>query len=357
MTIETVLDDFERRDWQTTTDGVVRFAVIGLGWWTRDQAIPAISESDLCETTVAVSGSKEKAIATRNESETITHAITYDEFHDGVAVDAYDAVYVCSPNALHLPYAETAASYGKAVLCEKPIEASVERATRMVDACHDADVALAVAYRMQTEPVVRKARDLIRGGAIGEPIAVLGNNSQTILDIIDDPTQWRLNPALAGRGATVTDLGIYSLNTARFLLDADPVAAQAMMHSDGDPFSDVPDEHATFTVRLDDGTYVTSTASQNAQRSTSLRVLGTEGELHFEPAFHMETDVRIRRGESSTVISTPQVDQMRELFDYFADRLISDAPIGPDGTHGLVDLKTIEAIYEAATTGETVSLD
>jgi len=59
---------------------------------------------------------------------TIDHAITYDEYHDGVAADAYDAVYVCTPNALHLPYVETAAELGKDVLCEKPMEGSLERA-------------------------------------------------------------------------------------------------------------------------------------------------------------------------------------------------------------------------------------
>lgn len=40
-----------------------------------------------------------------------------------MAADAYDAVYVVTPNALHLPHVEAAASLGKAVLCEKPMEA------------------------------------------------------------------------------------------------------------------------------------------------------------------------------------------------------------------------------------------
>jgi len=54
--------DVTERDWQTIDDGgPVRFAMIGLGWWTRAEAIPAVAESSFCETTVVVSGSREKA--------------------------------------------------------------------------------------------------------------------------------------------------------------------------------------------------------------------------------------------------------------------------------------------------------
>lgn len=350
MDLHSYLDDFERRDWQTATDGVVRFAVVGLGWWTVDKAIPALATAETCKVTVAVSGSKSKAERIARNHDTIEHGITYDEFHDGAVVDTYDAVYVCSPNALHLPYATTAAELGKAVLCEKPMEASVDRAEEMVAACDD--VPLMIGYRMQTAPVIRRAREIIRNGAIGQPVHVLGNNSQRLLDINSDHDQWRLNPKLAGPGASVTDIGIYPLNTVRFLLDADPVAVQAFMESQHEAFGDVPDERSAFTLALDNGTFVACTASQHAQSSTSLRVIGTDGELHVEPAFHMETQLRLTRGDTTVDLSTQQGDQMVELFAYFADRVLSGTSIEPDGDHGLLDIRTIDAIYDAAESGE-----
>ena len=356
MSLENYLDGFELRDWETTTDGVLRIAIIGVGWWTTERAMPAIADTDLCETTVVVSGSASKAERVAENSATVQHGITYEKFHDGAVSEAYDAVYICSPNALHLPYTETAAELGKGVLCEKPMEASVERASAMVTVCDEADVPLLVGYRMCTEPAIRRARELIRRGAIGDPVHVLGTNTQTLLDIVTDPEQWRLNPDLAGPGSTVTDIGVYPLNTSRFLLDADPVATQAFMHSDHDAFSAVPDEHAAFVLRFDDGTYVSCAASQNAQESTSLRIIGTAGELYVEPAFHMETELRLTRGENTADLTTAQIDQMCELFDYFADRVLGDAPIEPDGEYGLLDMKTIEAVYEAAETGETVQI-
>ncbi|MFC4989219.1 D-xylose 1-dehydrogenase Gfo6 [Saliphagus infecundisoli] len=356
MTIADYLDDFEERDWQTTAHGTVRFAVIGLGWWTVDRTIPALLDSELCDITVAVSGSTDKANDVVDRFEPITHGITYDEFHHGAASDAYDAIYICSPNALHLPYAETAADLGKAIFCEKPMEASVERAERMVDVASDDDVPLLVGYRMHTEPAIRRARELIRDGTIGRPVVALGNNTQSLIDINDDPDQWRLNPDLVGSGVSVTDIGIYPLNTARFLLDADPLTAQAQMDSTHEFFADVPDERTAFTLSMDDGTFLASTASQNAQSSTSLRIVGTDGEIYVEPAFHMETELRLTRDETTVDLSTPQVDQMTEILTYFADRILSGEAIGPDGDHGLVDVRVIEAIYEAAESDQTVTI-
>lgn len=95
--MEFPFEAFTERDCQTTDNaGTVRFAMIGLGWWTRTQAVPAIEESTFGETTVLLSGSKEKFREETDLAGTIEHGITYEEFDDGVAADAYDAVYICT---------------------------------------------------------------------------------------------------------------------------------------------------------------------------------------------------------------------------------------------------------------------
>ncbi len=115
------IDTYNERDWQTTTDGTVRYALLGLGWWTIDLALPAIQDSDLGEVTTLVSSSSEKAKRLADENG-VDHGISYEEFHDGDAADRFDAIYIGTPNALHLEYAETAAELDKAILCEKPME-------------------------------------------------------------------------------------------------------------------------------------------------------------------------------------------------------------------------------------------
>ncbi|RJT07181.1 D-xylose 1-dehydrogenase Gfo6 [Halococcus sp. IIIV-5B] len=357
MSLTDWLDGYEDRDWQTATEGTVRYALIGLGWWATDVAMPAIADSELGETTVLVSSSTEKATRLANEHD-VSRGITYDELKDGEASKAYDAVYVCTPNAYHLEYVEAAAELGKGIVCEKPMEASVERAEEMVEVCEREDAPLMIAYRMQTEPAVRRARELIEAGFVGEPMTVYGHNSQPLLEMIPDPDQWRLTPDLTGYGTSVMDLGIYSINTARYLLDRDPVAVQSMMATEHEAFEGLEDERASFMLDFD-GVEMVSTATQNGQEDSQLTITGTEGQVEIRPAFPGTCRLHVRRGDQSLDFDREEfgaVEEMREEFDYFADRLLTDAPIEPDGEHGLHDLRTIEAIHEAAETGDIVGI-
>jgi len=350
MDLDTVLEEGCARDWQTV-HGVepVRFAVIGLGWFTKGRALPALEESALCTPTVLVSSSTEKARTVAGDTDTDCRGITYDQFHEGVASDEYDAVYICTPNALHLEYAETAASLGKHVLCEKPIERSSERARELTAVCADAGVELMVGYRMHTEPAVRRARELITNGYIGRPIGVSGDMSQRLLDRVNpDPDQWRLDKQLAGGGA-LFDIGIYPLNTARYLLDADPVAVSGRLSSTHDAFSAV-EETISFAVEFPDHVVANCFASYNARQSSSITVTGTEGQVRVEPAFFQDQtrQLHLSRGDGNVSVTVERVDQMLEEFDYFADRLRGDEPIRPDGDHGVIDVRTMERVYEAA---------
>ena len=352
MEIEDVIGSQCRRDWEHTdaaAAGTVRVAAIGLGWFTRGRALPALADSDRCEPTVLVSGSAEKAERVAAEFEAVERTLTYEEYAAGVSTDAYDAVYVCTPNAFHLDHAAAAADHGKHVLCEKPIERDSDRAEDLVGVCDDADVELMVAYRMHTEPTVRRAKELIDAGYVGDPVAVRGDMSQRLLERVNpDPDQWRLNAELAGGGA-LFDIGLYPLNTARFLLDADPVAVTGTTGSTHDAF-DAVEETVACSLRFPGGVTAACFASHNARQSSSITVTGTEGQVRIEPAFFQDQDrkLQLSRGDSRAEIEVERVDQMREEFDYFADRLRSDADIYPDGRHGVVDVAVMEAVYEAA---------
>lgn len=358
MTFPDWLDDFDRRDWQTVEEGTVRFALIGLGWWTVDLALPAIEKSELCETTVLISSSTEKAerIARKHD---VDRGISYDQYHEGEAIDAYDAVYIATPNVHHREYAETAAELGKAVLCEKPIEATAERAAAMVETCEDAGIPFMSAYRLQTDPATRRARDLLDAGAIGRPLYAHGTHSQPLMEMIPDPDQWRLDPDRTGYGTSVMDLGIYPINTARFILGNDPDRAQADMSSTHEAFDDVDDQWATFTLEFEDDFRLLGSTSQHAQRASSLSITGAEGRLKLEPAFQGTATLHVDRGDQSITIENHDMDaegEMTEEFDYFADRVLGDEEIHPDGRHGLVDMEIIGAIHEAADRNEPVAI-
>ncbi|WP_226021281.1 D-xylose 1-dehydrogenase Gfo6 [Halomicrobium salinisoli] len=347
-------EEFTRRDWQTLEGGTVRMAVVGLGGFARDRALPAIRSGDFTELSVLVSGSPDKAASLADEYDTAT-VLDYESFTDGEATDEYDAVYVATPPAYHDEYAVAAAGFGKHVLCEKPLAADLASAERMVEACEDAGVVLMTAYRLRTEPALRRMREVVADGVIGDPIHIQSGFTSKLLEDIG-PDSWRLDPDVAGGGALI-DLGVYPLNTSRFLLDSDPVAVQAQTHS-SDPLFDRVDEHAALLLRFPSGATASCHASFNAQRDNYLRVLGTEGLILVREPFSgtVAQEIVVERGAARTQYTGESVDEVREEFDYFAHCALAGAGCETDGGEGYEDLRVVKAAYDAADTDECVPL-
>lgn len=84
----------------------------------------------------------------------------------------YDAVCVTTPNGLHHEGIIAAAHRGKHVLCEKPLDISIEAMDAAISACRDADVTLAVAFQHRTAPDNRAIKQLLDQNAFGRVFAV-----------------------------------------------------------------------------------------------------------------------------------------------------------------------------------------
>jgi xylose dehydrogenase (NAD/NADP) len=353
-------DGLTRRDWQTlnpeAVEEPIRIAVVGLGWFAREWALPGIEQSAFTTATVGVDIDSE-AVETVCEDHNLT-GLTPAEFHDGAAVDQYDAVYVATPNATHLDYVETAASQGKAILCEKPLEATVDRARELVATAEEAGTPLMVGYRMQTDPLLRRARELVQSGAIGDVVQVHATMTQTMLGELGEATdQWRLSQDLSG-GCALMDIGIYPINTTRFVLDSDPVRAFGHTRSGREAFSEV-DEHVAFQLTFPDGVNALCTASQGAHHHSRFEVTGTEGQVVLDPAFYEREDreLTVKRGGVVGELDSDQPHQLEEEFAYFGHQLLADEPFRPDGEHALTDMRILAAIYDSADTDRPVAIE
>lgn len=84
----------------------------------------------------------------------------------------FDAVIICTPNGLHHISAVEAANKGKHVLCEKPIDITLEAIDNMIEACRNNKVKLGVAYQRRyssDNPIVKK---MIDSGELGRIFSV-----------------------------------------------------------------------------------------------------------------------------------------------------------------------------------------
>jgi len=355
MDIETYFEEFAARDWETVPGQRLRLAVVGCGWFAQEFALPSIDRGEHCEAAVLVSGDPEKADRIAGEYD-VDRTVDYDEFQEGVAADAYDAVYVCTPNNTHLGHVEAAAALDKDVLCEKPLEVNVERTERLIAACENADVTLMTAYRTLAEPGIRCLRNAIQDGLVGTPVYATGDFSITLLGRDADADQWRLDPEVAGGGALV-DIGVYPLNTLRFLIDEEPVAVQAETKTSDDRYDGV-EEHVSFQLSFPGRTTAAFASSYGGYLNDTFTVVGTEGSVTIDPAFFPEVErtYRIERADMTMELSGGDVSGVDEEFEYFANCVLRGDRPDMDGADGLSDVRTIQAIYESAETGRRVEL-
>lgn len=88
-----------------------------------------------------------------------------------LADPSIDGIYIASPPATHAALVSAAAQAGKAILCEKPLAATVEEARACIDAVERSGVRAAVNFPFATAPAILRLREIVSGGALGDALS------------------------------------------------------------------------------------------------------------------------------------------------------------------------------------------
>jgi predicted dehydrogenase len=97
----------------------------------------------------------------------------YDTVEQLLAEAKPDIVSVCTWHGLHPQPTIAAAEAGvRAVICEKPMAIGMGAADRMVTACDASGTKLVISHQRRFTPGWERGRELVREGAIGEPVLV-----------------------------------------------------------------------------------------------------------------------------------------------------------------------------------------
>ena len=332
-----------------------RYAIVGLGKFAVGQILPAFAASQRSTVTALVSGdtAKAKALAqTYGVPERNLYSYeTYDQLRNNPDVDA---VYIVLPNGMHAEYTIRAAQAGKHVLCEKPLATTSYDAQKMVDATHTAGVKLMTAYRVRYENYNRTMIQWSREQKYGKLQFI---SSDSLIDI-GGAKQWRLDPTLAG-GGSLMDIGIYSLNAARYLTGEEPLEINAFMHSDpSDSRFHQVEQSIAFQLRFPSGVLANCTSSYSAPATHRYRVVATQGWYGLEPSTAYRGQVlQHGHGEHRETLDLAPNNQFAAMMDHFSECVQNHAtPLTP-GEEGLRDVRLIERIYQAAHARETVKAD
>ena len=333
----------------------VGYAVIGLGGISQVAVLPAFAHSENAALVAVVSGDKAKAEKLGAEFKAQA-AYSYIEYAECLKNPQVEAVYIATPPGEHERYAVAAAKAGKHVLCEKPLAANVEQGRKMVDACRRNKVRFMTAYRKYFEPSTVTLKRMISGGELGR-IDVIHTLFGEFRPSGDNSPAWLFSRKRCG-GGPLMDLGVYCVNTCRWLVGEDPIAADAKSWvRDKRRFKEV-EEGIAFRLDFKSGLILQGTAAYSSVFSSFVHVHGEKGWAALSPAFAFEEERRL-----SGKVAGKWFEQAFEPIDEFAPELDTFASCireghdpEPSGVQGLRDLIIIDAIYKAAKTGKTVRI-
>jgi len=249
--------------------GVIGFAHMHVNELMRRFAELPNVEWGACADTVPTrpelaEGPSTRAWNLQNAQEKIGIPKVFDDYREMLEKESFDIVIFCPENSRHGEVAAAIAASGAHMLTEKPMAATLPEATAMHRAAQGAGVELFVNWPSTWSPAVRKAKQLLDEGAIGELWEVkwragsLGPLShgathvgtdgvaRPLTDVEKGSTWWHHD---ADGGGVLLDYCCYGACLARWYVGEQAQAAFGLRANFKTQFGDA-DDNAVITVRF-----------------------------------------------------------------------------------------------------------
>jgi predicted dehydrogenase len=279
-----------------------------------------------------------------------TGAQAYGSYEELLADPAIEAIYNPLPNHLHVPLTLQAAAAGKHVLCEKPVALSAAEAGTLRAAA--GRVHIEEAFMVRHHPQWHRARELVRSGRIGTLQSV-----QVFFSYFnDDPHNIRNQPGIGG--GALYDIGCYAVLAGRYLFEAEPQRAVALV--DRDPALGI-DRVTSALLDFGAGRQASLTVSTQSVRYQRVQVVGTRGRIEIFIPFNAVRGGEMRLaldegglldGSSITTETLPACDQYQLQVEAFSRRVREGADPQAQGIDDAVaQARVIDALWQSERTG------
>ncbi|MGC4028594.1 MAG: Gfo/Idh/MocA family oxidoreductase [Steroidobacteraceae bacterium] len=248
-----------------------------------------------------------------------------------VRTDRVDCVSIVTPNHTHFEIASAALRAGFHVICDKPAAASLPEALELQSVVRGAPGIYALTYTYTGYPLVREAREICRSGRLGRVRKAVveysqGWLSQPVENGGNSQAAWRADPAKAGIGGCIGDIGVHAFNLLEFISGCEVAELCA------DLSSIVPgrvlDDDCNVLLRLDNGAPAVLHATQIAageRNRLEIHVYGELGSLAWNQERPNELQLLWLDGRSEQIHSgAPQLGRDARA----ASRLPSGHPEG-----------------------------
>ncbi len=276
---------------------------------------------------------------------------------DAILADpAIDAVLIATSTDTHSDLIEAAAKAGKAVLCEKPVDLSLQRAQQCLKNVAGTGKPVMIGFNRRFDPNFSALKASLQRGEIGKPELL----SVTSFDPAPPPVSY-----IKVSGGLFRDMMIHDFDMANFLMGAAPVSVRAVGSSIVDPeigaAGDV--DTAVVTLAYADGRIAVIKNSRRAVYGYDQRVelLGSEGLLQ---AGNMLEHTVMRSTVDGVIAAKPTYFFLERYMPAYAAEWEAFVAAALDGTDmpvtledGISALALAEAATELARTGQAVMLN
>jgi predicted dehydrogenase len=323
--------------------GILSTANIGVG-----KVVPGMMKSPDVDVVAIASRDLSRAEAA---AKTLGIGKAYGSYEELLADPTIEAIYNPVPNHLHVPLTLQAVAAGKHVLCEKPIAITADEARQL--AALPKAIHVAEAFMVRCHPQWLMARDLIRHGAIGTPMAMQVWFSYKLLD----PDNVRNKADIGGGG--ILDIGCYPVVGARFVFEAEPIRVVSLI--DRDPVMKV-DRLTSAIADFGNGrqlTFVIATQMTGFQR---VQIAGTEGRIEIDIPFNAPPTgptilTKQKNGGSAEVVTFTDCDQYRLQAEAFGRTIRGLEPLAFGIDDAIANMHVLDALSRSGASGawETVA--
>jgi len=245
---------------------VVHIGLIGCGRATETRHLPALARLSNAEVVSLADINPSPLHHLADRFGIKQRHLDYRRLLDDPSINA---VAVCVPAQSHVEVALAAMKAGKHVFIEKPLAIGLDDSERIIElAAKYPQLKVMVGLNMRWHRLIRKARAMIQGGALG--------NIESIRSVL---TSYHASvPDWGSRrssgGGALFELAVHHVDLWRYLLGCEVeevFAASRSVHWD--------DEYAALTARMTDGTSVSSVFSQRSSELNEIEIYGDNGRL------------------------------------------------------------------------------
>ncbi|WP_336233247.1 Gfo/Idh/MocA family protein [Thalassospira sp. CH_XMU1458] len=378
---------------QTSLGRRLRLGMVGGGQGAFIGAVHRIAArlDDRYELVAGALSSKPDVAAASAEELFIDSDRSYASFEDmakqeAAREDGIDVCAIVTPNHLHFPAAMAMLDAGIHVICDKPLCMTVDEAEKIAAKVKETGLLFALTHNYTAYPMVREARQMVADGKLGNIRLVQveypqGWMATKVEDTDNKQANWRADPAKAGMGGALGDIGTHAHNLANFVSGMTP--SELCADVDAIVEGRKLDDNVQILMRYENGARGMLWASQVAighENGLRLRIYGDKGGLewaqehpnhmHFRP-LDGRPELLTRGGagigaEGLHGVRVPPghpegyLEGFANLYTDFADQLVAHltnekadaaAMLVPGVKEGLEGMKFVEAVVRSGRDG------